>query len=207
MGRRTVDKTKLIGNKNQRNVAFCKRRRGILKKAIEISRMCQQQVFLFIYDPQKDKAVQFANDASFTLKNVYQIMNRLKKSDEPENLEAYTNEDYQKLELKDFRHLRRNNKPVHAGAENLMDEVISDLEDDKDIDFLTQRTFGGDDDQKDRIESQGESTNKGQESEAKNNVKSCEALPAEDSDGKKAPEILKRDSNLRLSTNFLGEKR
>ena len=64
-------------------------------------------------------------------------MNRLKSSDTPENLEAYTNEDYKKLELKDFRHLRRNNKPMHAGAENLMDDVISDLEDDKDIDFLT----------------------------------------------------------------------
>ena len=63
-------------------------------------------------------------------------MNRLRASDTPEDLEAYTNEDYEKLELKDFRHLRRNNKPVHAGAENLDDEVISDFEDDEELNFL-----------------------------------------------------------------------
>ena len=51
MGRRAVDKTKLIRDMTTRNVAFCKRRRGLLKKAIELSRMCQQQIFLFMYDP------------------------------------------------------------------------------------------------------------------------------------------------------------
>lgn len=59
MGRRAVDKTKKIESKNQRNVAFCKRRRGILKKAIEIARMCQQKVLMVIYDPDKNKAVHY----------------------------------------------------------------------------------------------------------------------------------------------------
>jgi len=40
MGKRKIDKSKKIENKNQRNVAFCKRRRGFLKKAIELSRLC-----------------------------------------------------------------------------------------------------------------------------------------------------------------------
>ena len=59
MGRRKVDKTKKIESVNKRNVTFCKRRRGILKKCIEMSKMCEQRVFMVIYDPVKQKAVQF----------------------------------------------------------------------------------------------------------------------------------------------------
>jgi hypothetical protein len=40
MGKRKIDKSKKIENKNQRSVAFCKRKRGFLKKAIELSRLC-----------------------------------------------------------------------------------------------------------------------------------------------------------------------
>ena len=40
MGRRKVDKTKLIEDKGLRDTAFCKRRRGIIKKVIEMSSTC-----------------------------------------------------------------------------------------------------------------------------------------------------------------------
>ena len=55
MGKWKVDRRARIENKNQRNVAFCKRRRGLLKKAIEMSTMCCKRVFLVVYDPEKDK--------------------------------------------------------------------------------------------------------------------------------------------------------
>ena len=57
MGKRKIDKSKKIEDKNQRSVAFCKRRRGFLKKAIELSRLCDQRIFVVIYDPEKDKAI------------------------------------------------------------------------------------------------------------------------------------------------------
>jgi hypothetical protein len=41
MGKKKIDKLKLIDNKLQRNVAFCKRKRGFLKKAIELSCLCE----------------------------------------------------------------------------------------------------------------------------------------------------------------------
>lgn len=47
-----------------------------------------------MYDPQKEKAVQYANEPSFTLKDVYQISKRIKASKAPENLELYNNDDY-----------------------------------------------------------------------------------------------------------------
>ena len=62
MGKRKIDKSKIIEDKNQRNVAFCKRKRGFLKKAIELSRLCGQKIFLVMYDPDKGKLIQFASD-------------------------------------------------------------------------------------------------------------------------------------------------
>jgi hypothetical protein len=40
MGKRTIDKSRKIEDKMQRKVAFCKRKRGFLKKAIELSTLC-----------------------------------------------------------------------------------------------------------------------------------------------------------------------
>jgi hypothetical protein len=62
MGKRKIDKSKKIENKNQRNVAFCKRKRGLLKKAIEISRLCDLRMLIVMYDQDKQKAVVFHSD-------------------------------------------------------------------------------------------------------------------------------------------------
>jgi hypothetical protein len=42
MGKKKIEKLKLIDDKLKRNVAFCKRKRGLLKKAIELSNLCDQ---------------------------------------------------------------------------------------------------------------------------------------------------------------------
>ena len=39
-----------IDNKVSRNVTFCKRKRGLIKKAMEISILCGQEVSLILYD-------------------------------------------------------------------------------------------------------------------------------------------------------------
>ena len=65
MGKRKIDKSKKIEDKNQRGVAFCKRKRGFLKKAIELSRLCDQKIFLIMYDPDKDRVIQYSSDPSF----------------------------------------------------------------------------------------------------------------------------------------------
>ena len=121
MGRRAVDKTKKIESKIQRNVAFCKRRRGILKKAIEISRMCDQQVFMVIFDPIKQKVLQFSSEHNFGFSEAFNAVKGIRKSSAPENYEFYANEDYDKLEHIDFRTLRRHNKPTY-GAEMQSEE-------------------------------------------------------------------------------------
>lgn len=40
----------LISNKAARNVTYCKRKKGLIKKAMEISMLCKQEVSLYIFD-------------------------------------------------------------------------------------------------------------------------------------------------------------
>ena len=50
---------KLIQNSNARNVTYCKRKRGIIKKAIELHRLCNQSIFLAIFDQEKQRLVHY----------------------------------------------------------------------------------------------------------------------------------------------------
>ena len=50
MGKRKIDKQKAIVDKSSRRTVFWKRKRGLLKKAMELSMMCDQDIVLAIYD-------------------------------------------------------------------------------------------------------------------------------------------------------------
>ena len=53
MGRNKVDVFALINNEFRRTVAYSKRKRGLIKKAMELSVMCDQYVSLTIFDKKK----------------------------------------------------------------------------------------------------------------------------------------------------------
>lgn len=53
MGKKKLEVIEKIENKNSRNVTYCKRKRGLIKKAIELSKLCEQFVYLVIYDKAK----------------------------------------------------------------------------------------------------------------------------------------------------------
>ena len=109
MAKRKIDKSKKIQDKTQRYVAFCKRRRGFLKKAIELSRLCDQRIFMIIHDPEKDKAIQFTSDRDFNVQEAYSTARRIYKADRS-NFEVFDNADYDKFQLVDFRSLRYKSK-------------------------------------------------------------------------------------------------
>ena len=65
MGKRKIEKYEEIEDKVGRYVTFCKRKRGVIKKAMELSILCGQDVMLTIYDKEKKKLVQYQSDATF----------------------------------------------------------------------------------------------------------------------------------------------
>ena len=56
----------------------------------------------------------------------YNAVKNIRKSEWPENVEFYTNEDYDKLEQIDFRTLRKHNKPSYDAKKE--DESASEPE-------------------------------------------------------------------------------
>lgn len=53
MGKKKLEKIERIQNDNTRKVTYCKRKKGLLKKAIELSKLCDQVCYVFIYDRSK----------------------------------------------------------------------------------------------------------------------------------------------------------
>ena len=70
MGKKKIDSIKFVENKNNRNVTYSKRKRGIIKKAIELSSLCGQDIYLVIFDKEKQKLVEFRSTEEFNPKIV-----------------------------------------------------------------------------------------------------------------------------------------
>ena len=59
MGRQKIDATKVIENAHFREVTFWKRKKGLIKKAMELSMMCQQEIFVVIYDTELKRLITY----------------------------------------------------------------------------------------------------------------------------------------------------
>ena len=68
MGKKKLEAIEKIMNKNTRNVTYCKRKRGLIKKAIELSKLCNQQIFMVIFDVEKQRLVQYNSSLEFCAK-------------------------------------------------------------------------------------------------------------------------------------------
>lgn len=66
MGKKRIDSMKLIEDKTARNVTYLKRKRGLIKKAMELSILCQQEILICIYDKIKKKIVMYNSGDQFT---------------------------------------------------------------------------------------------------------------------------------------------
>jgi len=102
MARKKVDTSKLIRDPHLRSVAYCKRKKFLLLKAIELARMCKVKVFMVIQDPSKKKLVKFSSSDDFTVTAATSAVRENKFYD----FEKYTCDDYQTLLDKDFRTTR-----------------------------------------------------------------------------------------------------
>lgn len=57
MGKRKIHSFVKIQDENSRNVTYCKRKKGLVKKAMELSLLCNQQIYLSIFDQERQKLV------------------------------------------------------------------------------------------------------------------------------------------------------
>ena len=85
MGKRKIFKFERIDDNNSRNITYIKRSKGLMKKAIEVSLLCDQKVFLYIYDENKKRVIHFHSDENLNLFDIFNI---------PNDREFYTNSDY-----------------------------------------------------------------------------------------------------------------
>ena len=92
MGKKKIDNLLFIEDKNMRNITFCKRKRGLLKKAIEICSLCGLDMFMFVYDKEKQKMIEFRSDQNFKLSKVESLLQA--KSKEDVQYYSYSNKDY-----------------------------------------------------------------------------------------------------------------
>ena len=74
MGKKKLEVIDLIQNRNSRNVTYCKRKRGLIKKAIELSKLCGQHIYLAIFDVEKQKLVQYTSELHFSTKVVSKLV-------------------------------------------------------------------------------------------------------------------------------------
>lgn len=139
MGKKKIDKLKLIESRTQRNVAFCKRKRGFLKKAIELSCLCDQKILIIIYDEERGRVVQFSSEDTFQIGEAYKAIKHARQPENPNNFEKFNNDDYARLEQVDFRSVRYKKKAVYGETSmdfisELEGEINSENQDEKDDD-------------------------------------------------------------------------
>lgn len=67
----------------------------MLKKAMELSVMCNQQIYLVIYDKDYQRMVQFMSDEDFDVDEVKTTLSNLSKMKKKLSLRTFTNADFQ----------------------------------------------------------------------------------------------------------------
>ena len=91
--KRLPDDLTYISDKKRRDVSYCKRKRGLIKKIIELSNLCHHDIYLCIFEKEKQKIVEYRTDVEFN----HQIISGLLHPDIVIELqhELYTNKTHQ----------------------------------------------------------------------------------------------------------------
>lgn len=97
MGKKRVDEISKILDKNSRNVTYCKRKRGLIKKAMELSTLCDQHIYLMIFDSERQRLVQFSSSDDFSSKVVHKLTTS--KFAPYIKAEHYNNEHYEQFKI------------------------------------------------------------------------------------------------------------
>ena len=71
MGKKRIESFEKIKDDNQRKVTYCKRKKGLLKKTIELSLLCDLKCFTFIYDHTHSRVIHYASHPDENIMNLF----------------------------------------------------------------------------------------------------------------------------------------
>lgn len=86
MGKKKIDKITRIVNDSQRKVSLCKRKKGLIKKTIELSVLCDLKMFVFVLDESQNRVTHFASHQDLDIIDLFN--NKYQR-------EFFTNKDYE----------------------------------------------------------------------------------------------------------------
>ena len=106
----------MIEDDNSRANTYCKRKRGLIKKIIELSKLCKQEICMVMFDNDRQRIVHFKSSEEFTLRTAKYLLSEPVVSNF--FAERYTCDDY---EL--FRNYSTVKKQTKPGEKNSFDWV------------------------------------------------------------------------------------
>jgi hypothetical protein len=71
MGKRKFEIIEKIINDNSRKCSYTKRTKGLLKKGIELSILCEQTVVIYIHDKIRNRVIHYCNDENFDILDLF----------------------------------------------------------------------------------------------------------------------------------------
>jgi hypothetical protein len=74
MGKNKLTHYDTIKDKHAKNITFSKRKKGVIKKAMEISHLCEQDVFVALYNRENKKLVLYQSTPDFTPLKINEII-------------------------------------------------------------------------------------------------------------------------------------
>ena len=118
MRRQPGCRSKPIQDKQKKLVAFCRMKKDLVKRAMELSQMCENKVLLVIFDEEKERMTYYKSSDEFSLMAAHQAKQITKGKVQTQMFEKFTNEDYNDLMEKDFRHIRYKKSRIYTEEDN-----------------------------------------------------------------------------------------
>lgn len=82
-----------ITNPSSRSITACKRKRGIFKKAIELSALCGLEVHLVIFDPENQVLYEMKSQEDFDSEVVNHLLDKINR--QQFKFKQFSNEDFE----------------------------------------------------------------------------------------------------------------